>query len=282
MRYIISFLYFIMSFQAYSNNNISESFVEGGHFYVGTVFGNQDYISHSNVELNSFYILKNEVTYSLYQEVYEWAILNGYEFHDGCNGATYEDCLPPEWDEGQHPVTNIEWLDAVIFANALSEKSNLTPVYLQKNNAPIRKSAKDIDILINKQANGYRLPTLNEWHVAARGGKPALKSGTYGYRHSGSDNAKKVAWYPELNTNNFGTNIVGKLSPNALGLYDMSGNVSEWVYDSYNLGKVKMYYFCGGSYLSHSTTLVSCDNHSAGFFMPDIGFRLARSHIIEN
>jgi formylglycine-generating enzyme required for sulfatase activity len=261
--------------------------VEGGDYYVGNVFGNQDYKSHTNVKLDPFYIMKNEMTYSIYKEVYDWAMLNGYDFDDGCNGASYEDCLPSELDKGRHPVTNIEWLDVIIFSNALSEKSKLTPVYLQKGNKQkgnevIKHKNKITEIVINPKANGYRLPTLNEWHVAARGGKPALKLGKYGYFHSGSNNAKKVAWYPDFNLNKFGTQVIAKLSPNDLGLYDMSGNVSEWVYDSYDIGNVKMYYFCGGSYLSHSKTLSSCDNHSVGYALSDVGFRLVRSHLNEN
>ncbi|SFN75431.1 formylglycine-generating enzyme family protein [Xenorhabdus japonica] len=281
MKFIVLFLSIVMSVKSYSFNEIKFSFVEGGDFYVGNVFGVQDYESNFNVKLDSFYIMKNEVTYSLYKEIYEWAILNGYEFDDGCNGASYEDCLPSEQDNGKHPVTNIEWLDTIIFSNALSEKSNLNPVYLQKGNEIIKKK-KELNIYINKKANGYRLPTLNEWHVAARGGKPALRLGRYGYYHSGSNDPKKVAWYPEFNLNHFGTQIVGKLSPNDLGLYDMSGNVSEWIYHIYDFNGTKMYYFCGGSYLSHSKSLSSCDMHSSNYFLPDVGFRLVRSYLNEN
>ncbi|MDB6371807.1 MULTISPECIES: SUMF1/EgtB/PvdO family nonheme iron enzyme [Photorhabdus] len=279
---IFLFLCIIMSGNSYSFNDIKLSFVEGGDFYVGYVFGVEDYENHSNVKLDSFYIMKNEVTYSLYKEVYEWAILNGYEFDDGCNGASYENCLPSEQDDGRHPVTNIEWLDTIVFSNALSEKLKLSPVYLQKGNEVIKKKNNKEDIFINTKANGYRLPTLNEWHVAARGGKPALRLGRYGYYHSGSNDPKKVAWYPELNINKFGTQVVGSLSPNDLGLYDMSGNVSEWVYHISDFNGIKMYYFCGGSYLSHSKTLSGCDMHSSNYFLPDVGFRLVRNYFNEN
>ncbi|MDX5630761.1 MULTISPECIES: SUMF1/EgtB/PvdO family nonheme iron enzyme [unclassified Brenneria] len=276
---LILLLSFITVFGAHASSDLGEALVKGGDFYVGDVFGNQDYLSHANVKLASFYIMRTEVTYERYQKIHQWAVLHGYDFNAGCNGATYEDCLAPEKDGGKHPVTNIEWLDAVIFANALSEASGLTPVYWSEKGQPMRTNAKNNEIHVNEQANGYRLPTLSEWHVAARGGAPALNSGHYGDRYSGGNNEKKVAWYPDFNSHDFGTKMVGQLSPNALGLYDMSGNVSEWVYDSDKIDNIKMYYFCGGSYLSHATTLAGCDSHSSGFIMPDIGFRLARSNL---
>lgn len=279
MRLIFIAIILFFNLQAYAI--IPESFVEGGNYYVGNVFGNHNYTGHANVHLEPFFMMKKEVTYSFYQQVAAWADDNGYLLSDGCNGAQYEDCLAPDHDSGLHPVTNIEWLDTIIFANALSEMLQLEPVYLTKNNEPIRANNINSDFHVNPEATGYRLPTLTEWQVAARGGKPALKSSTYGYLHSGSNDASKVAWYPEFDSPYYGTQIVGKLSPNALGIFDMSGNVSEWVFDSYQLNNTKMYYFCGGSYLYHATTLASCDSHSSGITMSDIGFRLVRSSVLE-
>jgi len=281
VRYLMLAFSFIYSFGLQAQTNIPESLVEGGDFYVGNVFGKHDYLPHANVKLKSYFIMKKEVSYHLYQHVYEWANANGYSFNNGCNGATYEDCLPPERDGGRHPVTNIEWQDTIIFANALSEMLRLKPVYRLSNNQPLRLNDKTLTFHIDEAADGYRLPTMNEWQIAARGGKAAMKSGTYGDRYSGSNEAKYVAWYPTFNTANFGTRVVGSLSPNALGIYDMSGNVSEWVYDSDNFDTVRMYYFCGGSYLFQVTTLAACDNHSAGFIMSDIGFRLVRNAHVE-
>lgn len=96
------------------------------------------------------------------------------------------------------PVENVTWYDVQLF--------------LQKLNS---KTGKD-----------YRLPTEAEWEYAARGGRMSR-----GYIFSGSDNLNDVGWYD----GNCGghTHAVGTKSPNELGLYDMTGNVVEWVQDRY-------------------------------------------------
>lgn len=72
----------------------------------------------------------------------------------------------------------------------------------------------------------YRLPTESEWEYAAQGG-----SLSRGYQYSGSGNLGGVSWYGDNSGSK--THPVGQKSPNELGLYDMSGNVSEWCLDWY-------------------------------------------------
>ncbi|MBE7414166.1 MAG: formylglycine-generating enzyme family protein [Deltaproteobacteria bacterium] len=98
------------------------------------------------------------------------------------------------------PVENITWKEALAFTRVLSDKTGIA----------------------------YRLPTEAEWEYAARsGGKMEKWAGT-------SDELKlrEYAWFEENSGGR--THPVGRLKPNGLGLYDMSGNVREWVSDRYH------------------------------------------------
>jgi|GEM_PF-986904 formylglycine-generating enzyme required for sulfatase activity len=72
----------------------------------------------------------------------------------------------------------------------------------------------------------FRLPTDAEWEFAARGGNTGKNDD---YRYSGSNNADDVAWHSGNSGNR--SHEVGTKAPNQLGIYDMSGNAWEWVYD---------------------------------------------------
>ena len=65
------------------------------------------------------------------------------------------------------------------------------------------------------------MPTEAEWEYAARGGQS--------FKYAGSDNLDEVAWYDGNSARE--THPVGQKKPNGYGLYDMSGNVYEWVWD---------------------------------------------------
>lgn len=80
---------------------------------------------------------------------------------------------------------------------------------------------------LNEQGAAYRLPSEAEWEYASRGGQRGQ-----GYQYAGSDNWAEVAWYYENADNR--THPVGQKKKNELGLFDMSGNVREWVQDCWH------------------------------------------------
>ena len=126
-----------------------------------------------------------------------------------------------------NPVENISWYDAVYFCNKLSLKEGLTPAYSVDGETdpeywgytPHQDESIESEVECDFDSNGYRLPTNDEWEEAANGGES--------YTYSGSDDLDKVGWYDD-NSNNV-THPVAQKMENGYGLYDMSGNVWEWV-----------------------------------------------------
>ena len=149
---------------------------------------------------------------------------------------------PSYFRGGRRPVESVSWREALEYCNKLSEKYNLEPVYdLSKiDDEGILKinqlggETEYPNIADFRKTEGFRLPTELEWEWFARGGEVAIQDGTFDYKFSGSDNIDEVAWYCYNSGNQ--THDVGTKKPNQLGLYDCSGNVLEWCYDTDSSG----------------------------------------------
>ena len=148
---------------------------------------------------------------------------------------------PSGFKGDNRPVETVSWWEVLEYCNRLSEKYGLEPVYeLSKSSEGtlmIKESGGKIvspDKANFKNTEGFRLPTEVEWEWFARGGQKAIEQGTFNYIYSGSNNIDEVAWYYE-NIGKFddaSTQDVGLKNSNQLGLYDCSGNVWEWCYDT--------------------------------------------------
>jgi formylglycine-generating enzyme required for sulfatase activity len=146
-----------------------------------------------------------------------------------------------------YPVQSVSWCDAVVFANKLSEKDELTPVYVLPGGlgAGLEYAACNElapKVTMNAGADGYRLPTESEWEFAARGGTDDRWAGTdlesdlCGFANIDDQTAAaRFGWGDgrPCDDHRAGLAPVGSYTPNAYGLKDMSGNVWEWTWDTY-------------------------------------------------
>ncbi|MDR1657442.1 MAG: SUMF1/EgtB/PvdO family nonheme iron enzyme [Deltaproteobacteria bacterium] len=206
--------------QEVNDVKIPENFVliRGGSFQMGSpdseAWRGTDETLHT-VAVSDFRMSRHELTQTEYQAVM------------GDN--------PSSFSGADLPVENISWLDAIAYCNARSEKEGLTPAYSINGRA----------VTWERSANGYRLPTEAEWEYACRAGT------TTPFNTENSISAKQANYYGHypyrIEENYFSqgnldtkpgeyrqaTVAVGGFSPNGFGLYDMHGNVGEWVWDYY-------------------------------------------------
>jgi formylglycine-generating enzyme required for sulfatase activity len=214
--------------------------IPAGSFQMGdNLDGESDAPVHT-VYVSAFYMDQYDVTYALWQQVYNWAVAHGYSFDYAGSGKA-----------ANHPVQTIDWYDSVKWCNARSEMEGRTPAYYTSaaQITVYRSGQVNVDNNSVKWNSGYRLPTEAEWEKAARGGLSGqrfpwgntiswsqanyyadpLSAGGYAYDLSASN-----SFDPTFATGNRPyTSPVDYFAANGYGLYDMAGNVWQWCWDWY-------------------------------------------------
>jgi formylglycine-generating enzyme required for sulfatase activity len=185
------------------------------------------------VTVSAFYMDRTEVTKALWDEVYAWALDNGYSFDSDGGGKGMD-----------HPVHSVSWYDVVKWCNARSEREGRVPAYY--TDAELTTVYKTDRVAPDvRWDRGYRLATEAEWEYAARGGLSERRfpwgntiSHIQGNYFSMSvysyDVSPTRGYHPTYATGGEPyTSPVGSFGANEYGLCDMAGNVGEYCWDWY-------------------------------------------------
>ncbi len=222
------------------DDDVSEGFVaiDAGQFQMGSPTNEPgrggDEILRTVTLTHDFELMTREVTQKDFEDL------------TGSNRSQF-------WDCGENcPVEYVSWFDAVAYTIFLSNEAGLEPCYILSDLSCYDSSPGDdirycqdnygivnATIALNNvdsvyECIGYRLPTEAEWEYAARATTTtAFYNGDITYTECDplDPNLFQIGWY--CGNASGSPHPVGLKDPNSWGLYDMSGNVYEWVWDTY-------------------------------------------------
>jgi formylglycine-generating enzyme required for sulfatase activity len=198
-----------------------------------------------------------EVSIEKWNDVALWASANGYNISTNKGAAK----------AAGHPVHSIYYIDSVLYCNARSEMEGRTPCYtLDGEVFKTYDFVNPFTVECDMQANGYRLPTNDEWEYAARGGLADKRfpwgdtithanANYYAYYNSplypydvtaspGDAGPHHSYWF--IGDEAPYTAPVGDLPANGFGLHNMTGNVAEFTNPDGVLTKSSIQVFRGG------------------------------------
>jgi formylglycine-generating enzyme required for sulfatase activity len=187
-------------------------------------------------------------------------------------------------------VVRVRWEDAAAYCNWLSEKESLPPAYVESGGSYV---------LASPPTTGYRLPTEAEWELAARyasgkatkypwGESLPVPQGAGNFADQSAEGLV-AAIVPGFDDSFPATAPVTSFAPNAAGIYQLGGNVAEWVTDHYEMSPAatatdplgpatgEFRVIRGASYLQGTVTQLRLTFRDYGKEpRPDVGFRIAR------
>jgi sulfatase modifying factor 1 len=247
--------------------------VPAGEFTMGSDDGDEDERPAHRVHVEAFQLSTHPITIDQYAEFVRQTghpapavrqlprIVSPAQemaFRELARADAWRDGDAPR-HRARHPVTLVTWADATAYCRWLSDK---------------------IDRVV-------RLPTEAEWERAARGGVDGLR-----YPWGDDIDPSRANFLPDPSLKRYrGTRPVGSYAPNAYDLYDVIGNVWEWVSDWYRADAYRMpegqtsavarlRLVRGGSWVTHDVSQLRCGHRHrvpADTYTYSIGFRVAQS-----